>query len=763
MVLRSALFSFLSALSATAGQLDERMDPVVPEILIPPSPFLSADEALRSFTLAPGFVIEAVASEPMVEKPVCLDFDSAGRMWICEMRGYMPDIAGQGESVPLGRIVILEDMDGDGKADKRTVFLDDLLLPRAVSVFEDGVLFLDQERLCWIARTGDKPAGDPTVIPFDLIHTGNVEHKPNGLLRNLDNRIYMAKADQRLRRTGNGWLLEPTTFRGQWGIARDDFGTLYHNNNSTLLFADLLAPNLLMGNPGVRMKAREVVQLGRNRVWPGRVTPGVNRGYMSIAHGYDSNMLDPETFKLVATTAASGMTIYRGTNFPAEWTGTAFVTEPVCNLVKAIRISEKDGEPQGGHPLGKSEFLTSTDERFRPVNAFNAPDGSLYIVDMYHGIIQHETYMTPYLRKQTLDRGLESPGLEGGRIWRIRAQGHPLEKPMDLSTMDVPALVKSLASPNVWQREMAQRLLVERKDPAAVSWLAAMADDGERIARIHAIWTLEGMGGLKPEHLVASIRAKNAKLQASALWAATRLTPAELASLEPTLIALVPASAEVNPYLARVLGALGTSAGFGRLAELLGDSKDGAFVREAAVSGLDHHELEFRDAHLAENGDTQLAAWLTAGSKEKQPRSAPESKLEDEDLAAFRRGKEMFHGQAACFGCHGADGAGMPNLGPPLDESGWVTGKPGILVKILLHGMTGPVEVDGQVYHPSAEMPGLAANPAISDRMIADITTYIRNEWSNRAAPVPEPLVARQREVSQDRGGRPMTAAELKP
>ncbi len=766
MVLRSALFSLIFAFSAFTAVADpppERMDPVVPEDLIPPSPFLSADEALKSFQLAPGFVIEAVASEPMVEKPVCLDFDAAGRMWVCEMRGYMPDLDGKGETVPQGRIVILEDTDGDGKVDQRTVFLDDLLLPRAVSVFEDGVLLLDEKRLCWIGRKDDKAIGEPTVIPFNLIHTGNVEHKPNGLLRNLDNRIYIAKADQRLHRTDDGWQLEPTAFRGQWGIARDDFGKLYHNNNSTLLFADRLVPNLLQGNPGMRMKAQEAAQLGSNRVWPARVTPGANRAYMSVAHGFDSDVLDPQTFKLVNTTSAAGMTIYRGTNFPAKWKGTAFVTETVGNLVKAIHITEIDGRPDGSHPFGKSEFLASTDERFRPVNAANAPDGSLYIVDMHHGIIQHKTYLTPYLRQQTLARGLESPALEGGRIWRIRAVDRPLAKVPDLSSLDSPALVKSLASPNVWQREMAQRLLVERKNPATFPLLTALAADGETVPRIHAIWALEGAGALRAEHLTAAIHSTDPRFQASALWAATRLDSAELAKLAPTLIAVVPVSPEVTPYLARALGPLGTSAAFDRLATLIRNAEKAPFVREAAVSGLEHHELEFRDSHMAEIDDPELVKWLAQGSLKNSTKVATDSVLKDGDLASFRRGKAMFHGEAACFGCHGADGAGMPNLGPPLDASGWVTGDPEILVKILLHGMTGPVEVDGQAYHPSAEMPGLGANPAINDRNIADIATYVRNEWANRAAPVAEAMVTRQRAATQHRAGRPMTADELNP
>jgi putative membrane-bound dehydrogenase-like protein len=764
MTLRSTILFFLLTLFACAidkAERGTRMDPVVPANLIPPSPVLPVEQALKAFKLAPGFVIEVVASEPFVEKPVCMDFDSAGRMWVCEMKGYMPDIDGAGESTPTGRIVILEDTDHDGKSDKRTVFLDKLLLPRAIAVFEDGVLFMDEHRLCWIKRTGDVPAGDPKVIDTKIATSGNVEHKPNGLLPNLDNRYYLAKSDKRLHRSGDEWEIEPTAFRGQWGIARDDYGRLYHNNNSTLLFGDLLAPNLLQGNPGVKMKLKDYTQLGSNRVWPIRVTPGVNRGYIAKAHGFPGDTLDPKTYKLLEATSAAGMTIYRGINFPKEWYGTGFSTEPVSNLVKAIRIEDNDGQLKGSHPLGESEFLASTDERFRPVNAYNAPDGSLYILDMYHGIIQHKTYMTTYLRNQTLSRGLESPAGGLGRIYRIRSSSGKVEPLKNPAALQGPDLVDLLAHPNAWQREATQRLLVERKDPDTIPFIAKLTTSGTAVTKIHAIWTLEGMGALKSEHLVSAIQSTDAKLQSSALWASTRLVQDELMKLEPVLLAANPSAPEVTPYLARALGPLGTPAAFARLAGWIGAEGKINFVREAAVSGLDHHETEFMDSQMKGAKDTKLLDWLTQGAKIAGSGTAEASNLKGRELDSFTHGKALYHGEAACFGCHGADGAGMPNLGPPLDESSWVTGKPETLAKILLHGLTGPVTVGDETYSPVADMPGLSMNPAMTDQALADIATYIRNEWSNKASPVPASLFKLQREKSKDRAGRAWKASEL--
>ncbi|MCW1923245.1 HEAT repeat domain-containing protein [Luteolibacter arcticus] len=755
--------ALLGTLQLAAQQGDNKahtkMDPVVPEKDIPPSPVLSVDDALKSFKIAPGFVIEPVVTEPLVEKPVCIDFDPAGRMWVCEMRGYMPDIDGAGEKTPEGRISVLEDTDGDGTADKKTVFLDKVLLPRAVTVFEDGILFLDENRLCWAKRDGLKIVGEPEVIDQKFNGGGNVEHKPNGLMPDLDNWLYLAKSEKRLRRVNGKWQIEPTSFRGQWGIARDDWGRLYHNHNSAFMFGESLAPNLLQGNPAVKMKYNDTAALGNNRTWPVRVTPGLNRAYLSKANGYNEQTLDPKTHKLINCTAAAGLTVYRGTNFPKDWYGTGFSTESSVNLVKAIKIEENDGKLSGTHPLGEKEFLASTDERFRPVNVYTAPDGSLYLVDMYHGIIQHKTYQTTYLRQQHLSRGLDKPGFGHGRIYRIRSTSGKLEPKVDIGALKGLDLVKMLMHANAWHRETAQRVMVQSKDAALVPLLAKLAASGPPVARVHAFWTLEGMGELKSEHLKAALTDKDPKVQSSALWACTRLDPAELSKIEAGLVALKPAAPEVAPYLARVLGSLGTQKALDALAALLKDESKVRFIREAAVSGLHGHEAEFQK--LADPKDKALAGWLEQGAKNGPAKSDGPS-LKGAELASFNRGKALFAGEAVCFSCHGPDGSGVVGLGPPLDGSEWVTGKPEILINIMLHGMTGPVTVAGVEYKPTADMPSLGVNPMFTDQKLADIATYVRNEWDNKAPAVTEETVKKQRDATKDRAGKPWTAGELK-
>ena len=453
------LFFLCTAAPTSAQQGDHRghhsTDPIVPKELIPPAPVLTPAEALGSFQLAPGFVIESVATEPLVEMPVALKFDPDGRMWVCELKGYMPNVDGTGEDIPQGRIVVLEDTDDDGSADKRTVFLDELLLPRALCLTNDGLLFSDHQNLFFIKRDGSKALGEPEIVDKNYSSSGNVEHKANGLLVGLDNWIYSAKSNRRYKRIQGKWVMEKTVFRGQWGLTKDNEGKLYHNTNSSLLYGDELLPNTLHGNPGAKMRLNMSQELGSNQVWPARVTPGVNRAYISSLNGYDRDTIDPKTFRLLNVTAACGPEIYRGDNFPTQNGVQAYICEPSGHLVKAVTILESKGKRTAKHTYEKSEFLTSTDERFRPVNLYTAPDGSLYVLDMYHGIIQHKTYVTSYLRNHIVSQKLDQPSNGFGRIYRVRHKSTPRTPAPRLSQATPDELLAHLGHKNGWWKQAA--------------------------------------------------------------------------------------------------------------------------------------------------------------------------------------------------------------------------------------------------------------------------------------------------------------------
>src|SRR5690606_18050941 len=206
------------------------------------SPILSPVESMTSMELEPGFSVSLVASEPLLNTPVAMEFDEKGRIWVVEMEAYMKDTAGTGEDRPSGKIVVLQDRNGDGQMDERKVVIDSLVLPRAFALVEDGILVAEPPRLWYYQLKDDKPV-KKTLVDAAYAEGGNVEHQPNGLLRALDNWIYNAKSTKRYRKAGDDWIVENTHFRGQWGIAQDNYGRLYYNHNSANVLGDYFSPS----------------------------------------------------------------------------------------------------------------------------------------------------------------------------------------------------------------------------------------------------------------------------------------------------------------------------------------------------------------------------------------------------------------------------------------------------------------------------------------------------------------------------------------
>lgn len=745
----------LLALSCGAQQGDREghkmIDPI-PLDQIPPSPYLGLSEALKSFKVAPGFVVEPVAHGKDVDLAVALSFDANGRAWTCEMRGYMPNLDGKGEQNPTGRIRVLEDTDGDGKIDRSTVFLDGLVLPRAVAVTSDGCLYTSGDVLYFTKRKGLKPVGKPLVVDRHYAVGGNPEHKANGLLYGHDNWYYNAKSGKRYRRLKGKWVHQKTNIRGQWGIAKDNAGRLYHNNNSVLLVGDVFPPMFFRGNPHFTPKIRTSFQLGTNRTHPIHMTPGVNRGYMK-------GVLD-ENGRLVAATAASGMAIYRGDNFPASAVGMAFVTEPAADLVKAVEVERDEwNHPRGSHPYEKNEFLASRDEWFLPCNIYTAPDGTLWIVDMYFGLLQHKTYMTTYLRKQYQHRGLDKPKPFTGRIYRVRYKKNNVSPVPRMEGLPASALIGFLSHANGTVRDTAQRLIVESGDPSVADALANLASDsGDPMAQIHAMWTLDGLGLTSAARLVPPLNSKRPDVVNNALDIIARRRISDSSLVKS--IAALPDSPPTLPAKVRAMAAANME---DQALRVTLENPEAPYLREAFVSGLGVRAAAFRDKHR-KISDEKLDQLLTASARATMDAGAaepaPGAHLKGKDLASFKRGKAVYITKAACFGCHGEDGAGLDNLGPPLVESEWVIGDPDRLAKILLHGMVGPLVVNGKKYRPAAAMPGLNDNGEVTDQDLADVMTYVRNNWGNRAPPVSAGLVQKTRAATKGRG-QPFRAADL--
>jgi len=552
-----------------------------------PSP-LSPEEALKSFKLPPGFRIELVASEPMIEAPVAISFDDQGRLFVVEMRGYMRDMEGTTEKEPLGRIALLTDMDGDGRMDRASAFLDNLVMPRSVMAVKGGALVAEPPNLFFCRDTkGTGVADEKTVVASDFgTFGGQPEHMANTPTWAMDNRIYAAGYATSLKLNAGAWQRGPGLGRGQWGLSQDDAGRLFFNYNSDLLRGDLLPAAAFARNPLLREATavnRKIIK--DQSVYPSHPTPGVNRGYDDKTLRADGTLAN--------ATSTCGAAIYRGDAFPAEFRGNAFIPEPASNLVKRVVITEKDGVLTGTNAYEEKEFLTSTDERFRPVMTANGPDGALYVVDLYRGMLQHPGFLTHYLAANIKARKLETP-VNQGRIWRIVRDDQSAPKATKLPA-DVAARVKALTHPNGWVRDTAQRLLVESADATAAEPLRALLADRQApaTARLHALWTLDGLAGARAEDVRVALKDDDAQVRA----AAVRIAPAEmLADLcalkdEPEIIVLA--------HLAIRLSAAHLPDADKALAELLAAHGDDALIREGALTGARGREVALAKAVAA--------------------------------------------------------------------------------------------------------------------------------------------------------------------
>ena len=615
----SALFLLLcgSALAAPPkGAYNRPQVQIIPAELIPPSPPLSAEDELKTFQLAPGIRVELVANEPMVAHPVAVQFDPDGRMWVVEMRGYMPNLEGTGEDKPVGRVSVLTDTDGDGRMDKSTVFLDGLVMPRAIILVRDGAL-IGAPPFLWFCRDtdGDGKADEKVEVAKDFgfaidptnVAIGEPENKPNSPLWGYDNWIHIGHYSAKFRWRDGQWQRGVASSLGQWGLSQDDWGHFFNNSNSSQLSAQFIPAHYLSRNPNYpRPKGRSVTIARDQSVWPVRVNPGINRGYVP-------EMLRDN--KLKEFTSACAPWIYRADLFPHEFLGNAFVCEPAGNLIKRDFLTAENGLLSAREAYDQREFIASTDERFRPVNLTTGPDGALYISDMYHGIIQHRVSVSKYLEDQVKARGLDKPvGL--GRIWRVVPENAKRSASPSMSKETPKQWVAHLAHQNAWWRETAQRLLVERGDLSVVPELEKLAVEGkEPMGRMHALCTLDGLQRTTWRTVSRALDDVDPRVRATAVRVGeTLLAESDRADVLAKWMALAEteSSAEVQQQLVLSLGEARDHAADMAMVKLCLRAPDHAFLRDAMLTGVGGRELELVEKFLVEPADKNLDSLISS-------------------------------------------------------------------------------------------------------------------------------------------------------
>ncbi|MEQ8856867.1 PVC-type heme-binding CxxCH protein [Gimesia sp.] len=534
-------------------------------------------DALSSFQVKPGFRVELVAAEPLLRDPVALAFDENGRMFVVEYPEYNQQFAKDKQPV-TGSVRMLEDTDGDGQYDKSTVFVSDLAAPSAVACYDGGLFVAAAPDLLFCKDTD----GDGTADTREVVFTGfrRLENRTdpslNTLLWGLDNRFHACTSysgaevravkhpGEKARSIRNrGFLFDPRTQRfdlssggGQHGLAMDDWGQEFLCSNSSpvkmLMYDDrYLARNPYLKAPAPAVEITEggkhtqLFRISPEEYWRQERTRLRNEGKFrgSNEGGKSSGFF----------TAATGVTIYRGDAWPAEYRGSVFVGEPANNLVFRGKL-----EPDGVGLVARRadagrEFLASTDTRFRPVQFANGPDGNLYVIDMNRDLIEGAMFLPPELLKKVNVSG----GDQRGRIYRIVRDNFEHSSLPQLGKATTAELVRLLAHRNGWHRDTAARLIYERQDQAAVPLLKQLAVESDYpVARMTALYTLEGLEALDEASLLRALKDDVPEVRVHALRLAEQRVQ-ESKAIRDQLLAMGEAPAlKVRYQLAFSLGEL---------------------------------------------------------------------------------------------------------------------------------------------------------------------------------------------------------------
>jgi len=680
---------------------------------------LSPEESIAKIELPPGYSLEPVLSEPNITEPVNCVFDGNGRMYVVQMNTYMQDADGSGGFDQTSRISLHEDTNGDGKYDKHSVFIDNLLLPRMILPLENGIVVgtTNTHDLYLYKDTNNDGVGDQKTLYYTGgKRGGNMEHQPSGLIWSLDNWVYTTYNVKRYKMGPEEMIeVEPTApNNGQWGLAQDNYGKPWFvNAGGEKGPTNYQNPTVY----GMSSHFKNQAEKGYKEVYPICPLPDVQGGPKRLKSFEGGGQV------LNHFTATCGPDIFRGDRLPADLQGDLIFAEPVGRLIRRSKININDGVTHLSNAHEKSEFIRSTDPNFRPVNMVTAPDGTLYIVDMYRGIIQERNWTKPktYLRS-VIDKYGFDKNIQHGRIYRLVHKDFkrgPKPKMIGASSSE---LVKHLGHPNGWWRDTAQKFLVLRGDKTVANQLTALLKDSNHLTRIHALWTLEGTGNLTLDHLKMALNDKH---------------PAVIRTGIRTAETLIKAQDPSSSLISKAISNLTTH-------------KDPKVVMQAILTAK-HLDFENLDKLVEDTKKNSKSSGVQQTIEGLNKSSSGQSGLPKKLTKQLKSGKIIY--QQLCSSCHGPAGQGVNAVAPKLAGSKSVNSHKDQIINIVLHGLTGPVE------GVNFSAPMVAMNSQ-NDKWIADITSYVRNELGNKASFVSEKDVARVRANTRNRK-QPWTLEEL--
>ncbi len=580
----------IAALSSFDLSAYEKIETIPPGFKMPKP--LPLAESVATVKARPGLKVELIAAEPLVMDPISLDWGPDGKLWVVEMSDY--PLGPDGKGTPGGRVRFLEDTNGDGNYDRSTLFMDGIRFPTAVKAWREGVIIVAAPEVFYAEDKDEDGKADKKTVLFSGFKEGNQQHRVNTLAWGLDNWIHLANGDSGgkvvstktgisvelggfdLRIKPDSGEIELETGRTQNGRTRDDWGNWFGCNNSNPLFQFVLPDRWLRRNP-------HITYPGAKRMVP--EGPQTSRIFPAGETAYRFNV--PSAANRI--TSGCGLTIHRDPRLGAAFYGNAFVCEPVHNLVHREVFSPVTTVARRSHRAkdeSDSEFLSSTDNWFRPTCAITGPDGALWVADMHRYVIEHPEWI-PEVWQKVLDL---RAGSDRGRIYRVvSAKTGSAISPV-LTKKTIPELVALLASPNGWTRDTAQQMLLWKNDATALSHLDKLLGSSPGpLGRLHALCTLDGLKLLNAGHIATGLSDTHPGVRRHAIRLSEQFSKKNSELLKILLTLSKDKDPDVQFQLALALGEWpGVEAGE-TLAALALAHTDDSFFTAAAMSSLPIH------------------------------------------------------------------------------------------------------------------------------------------------------------------------------
>lgn len=689
--------------------------------LTPSAPVLPVspqDEAKKLF-LPVGYSIEPILTEPQIEQPAAIAFDGNGRMFVLELRSYMLTADSDNELDSISIISRWEDKDNDGVYETGTKFVENLIFPRFVLPFGNNSILTMESNADNIYKytdtDNDGVADKKELFTTNFGRSGNVEHQQAFLYWGMDNWMYSSVNAFRIKWTPNGILREPTgQNHAQWGVTQDDDGKIWFQGGASGVPSYFQFP-IHYGE--FEIQDEDQYADGFDIAW------GMPMHLSDVQGGMDEVRQPDGSINHV--TGAAGNDVFRGHRLPANMVGQYFYGEPVARIVRQINPIVKDGFTTLHNYFQdwKSEFIRSNDPLFRPIDLATAPDGTLYIADMYHGIIQEGNWTQPgsYLRTK-IDQYQMDKVIGLGRIWRVRYEGIERDKEQPHMLDETAAqLVAHFDHPNGWWRDMAQQLLVQKQDKSVVPALQQMARSSKNtLARFHALWTLEGLGSLDVSLLRELLKDSNPRIRIQALRASETLYKAGEKSL--VLDYKNALKDQNNDVLVQAI----LTNNILKIPNANADFKSIKNINKAKGVQL------VTDQILNPVADGLFGESILLDFNEDQK-------------PLIIKGSTIYN--ELCSTCHGMNGTGImvgdQLMAPALTSSDRVKSHQDYVIKVLLRGLSGTI--DGKSYAGSVMVP-MGSN---SDEWIASVSSFIRTNLNNEAQPVTVADVARVRKETE--------------